>query len=145
MRSCQVRFRETSVSEPLTRCRKRIGDVETGVLTLSQDKVQRVPAYCLDGVRHAGGVNLIQAFVRNVGTCRPDVKGETQGGSTPKGESTDAGHRDGPTRISVEVSVMGMERRGWVIRPGCSANQRWEEPGAKAKPLKMAARMARAV
>ncbi|MGA2108907.1 MAG: hypothetical protein ABSH25_14830 [Syntrophorhabdales bacterium] len=31
------------MSEPLTRCRKRIGDVETGVLTLSQDKVQRVP------------------------------------------------------------------------------------------------------
>jgi len=29
-------------------------------------------------VRHKGGVNLVQAFVRNVGTCRPDVKGETQ-------------------------------------------------------------------
>jgi hypothetical protein len=32
----------------------------------------------LDGVRHAGGVNLNQALVWNVGTCRSDVKGETQ-------------------------------------------------------------------
>jgi len=35
-------------------------------------------AYCLSGVRHKGGVNLIQALVRNVGSCRPDVKGEAQ-------------------------------------------------------------------
>ena len=111
------------MSEPLTRCRKRIGDVETGVLTLSQDKVQRVPAYCLDGVRHAGGVNLIQALVWNVGTCRPDAKGEAQVGSTHEGESTDAGHRGGPTRSSVEVPVMGMERRGWVIRSYSVVNQ----------------------
>jgi hypothetical protein len=33
-----------------------------------------------------------------------------------KGESTDAGHRDGATRSSVEVSVMEMERRGCVDR-----------------------------
>ena len=31
-----------------------------------------------------------------------------------KGESTDAGHRDGATRSSAEVSVMEMERRGCV-------------------------------
>jgi hypothetical protein len=40
--------------------------------------VQGEPAYCLDGARHIGGVNLNQARVRNVGTCRPDVKGEIQ-------------------------------------------------------------------
>ena len=40
--------------------------------------VQREPVYCLVGVRHRNGMNLIQAFVRNVGTCRLDVKGETQ-------------------------------------------------------------------
>ena len=33
-----------------------------------------------------------------------------------KGESTDAGHRDGATRSSDEVSVMEMERRGCVDR-----------------------------
>jgi hypothetical protein len=86
-------------------------------------KVQRKPVYCLGGVRHAGGVNLNQAFVWNVGTCRPDVKGETQVGSTHEGKSTDAGHGGGPTRISVEVPVTGMERRGWVIWPYFLANQ----------------------
>jgi len=43
---------------------------------------------------------------------------------THKGESTDAEHRDGPTGSSVEVSVMEMERRGWIIWPYCLVNQR---------------------
>ena len=54
--------------------------------------------------------------MRNVGTCRPDDKGETQMRGPHKGESTEAGHGGGPTRISVEVSVMEMERRGWIDR-----------------------------
>jgi len=37
-----------------------------------------VPVYCLGGIRHKGGANLIQAFVGNVGTCRSDDKGEIQ-------------------------------------------------------------------
>ena len=40
--------------------------------------VQGKPVYCLSGVRHKDGVTLIQALVRNVGTCRSDDKGETQ-------------------------------------------------------------------
>jgi hypothetical protein len=42
---------------------------------LTTGQTQGEPAYCLGGVRHKGGVNLIQAFVRNAGNCRPDVKG----------------------------------------------------------------------
>jgi len=53
------------------------GDVETGRLTLLQDKSRGEPVYCLGGVRHRGGANLNQASVRNVGTCRSDDKGET--------------------------------------------------------------------
>ncbi|WP_321794739.1 FAD-binding oxidoreductase [Caballeronia sp. J97] len=30
------------------------------------------------GIRHIGGVTLTQASVRNLGTCRPDAKGEFQ-------------------------------------------------------------------
>jgi len=30
------------------------------------------------GIRHKGGMTLVQAFVRNVGTCRLDAKGEIQ-------------------------------------------------------------------
>jgi len=66
----------------------------------------------LDGVRHKGGLNLILAFVWNVGTCRFDAKGEIQGGRPTKGESTDAKHRGGLPRNSDEVSVMERERRG---------------------------------
>ena len=37
------------------------------------------PVAGVGGIRHRGGVNLDQARVRNVGTCRLDVKGEIQG------------------------------------------------------------------
>jgi hypothetical protein len=47
-------------------------------LTLLQDKSRGKPVYCLDGVRHKGGVNLNQALVWNVGTCGSDDKGEIQ-------------------------------------------------------------------
>ena len=39
-------------------------------------RVQREPTAWLVGIRHRGGVNLNQALVRNVGTCRLD---ETKG------------------------------------------------------------------
>ncbi len=41
-------------------------------------KVQEKPVYCLGGVRHEGGVSMIQALVRNVGTCRLDAKGKIE-------------------------------------------------------------------
>ena len=57
---------------------------------------------------------------------------------THESESTDAEHRGGPTRISDEVSVMEMERRGWIIWPYSLVNQRWEEPRGKATLLETA-------
>jgi hypothetical protein len=56
-------------------------------------------------------MTIIQALVRNMRTCRPDVKREAQV-ETPRGESIEAGHRGGSARSSDEVSVMEMERRG---------------------------------
>ena len=44
-------------------------------------QVQRGPAYCLGGIRHKGGASLIQGLVWNVGTGRPDDKGEARSGS----------------------------------------------------------------
>ena len=67
-------------------------------------EVREKPAYCLGGVRHKGSANLNQALVWNVGTCRPDDKGETQVRGPHEGESTEAGHRGGITRSSDEVS-----------------------------------------
>ena len=55
------------------------GDVvKTGDSSRSSGGVRRVPAYCPGGGRHKDGMNLIQAFARNVGTCRSDVKGKPQ-------------------------------------------------------------------
>ena len=73
-------------------------------------------------------MKLVQAFMWNMGTCRPDVKGEIQVGSPHKDESTDAGHRGGAARSSVEGAVMAVERRSGVIQPCFEANQLWDEP-----------------
>jgi hypothetical protein len=86
------------------------------------------PANCPSGVRHRSGVTLIQALVRNVGTCRPDDKGETQVRGPHEGESTDAGHRDGAVRSREEGSVMELDRRDCVVQLYRGVNQKWEEP-----------------
>ena len=52
-----------------------------------------------------------------------------------EGESTDAEHGGGLLRSSEEVSVMEMERRGWLIRLYDLVNQKWEEPLIKAMPM----------
>ena len=49
------------------------------------------------------------------GNLLPDDKGKIQVGPTYKYESTDAGKRDGTSRSSDEVPVMGMERRGRIF------------------------------
>jgi hypothetical protein len=79
---------------------------------------------------------VIRALVRNSGTCRPDgVAGQWSSpvprpvawSKNPKqqiceGESSDAGHRGGPTRSSYEGSVMGLERRGRVVLASLAVN-----------------------
>ena len=83
-----------------------------------------------------GGASVIRALVRNGGTCRPAVVGSQwrQGGpaaarasENPKqliceGESSHAGNRGGPSRISDEGSVMGLERRGRVVLVSLAIN-----------------------
>jgi len=67
------------------------------------------------GTWHEGGVTLIQALVRSMGTCRPDAKGEVQADSIRESESTDAGHRGGVACSRVEGSVMELDRKGDVV------------------------------
>ena len=64
-----------------------------------------------------------------------DVKGEAASGSNREGESTEAGRRGGAARSSVESPVMGLERRGCVVRPWLLANWKREEPVDEAKPF----------
>jgi hypothetical protein len=84
--------------------------------------VQGESAACLDDIRHRGGVTLNQAVVRNVGTCRLDVKRDVQG-RNPEDQRIDARHRDGATRSSEELGEGPRERRGRVIRFETSVNR----------------------
>ena len=61
-----------------------VGTVSKPGRVVNPGRVQREPAAWLVGTRHKGGVTLHQALVRNVGTCRLDVKGEIQG-ADPQG------------------------------------------------------------
>ena len=71
-----MRAGKANVSEPLTTCRKRRDVIETRLQSLAWDEARGVPADCPSGDRHEGGASPAQALVRNVGTCRPDAKGE---------------------------------------------------------------------
>jgi len=94
------------VSKPLTTCRNpKAMSKPRGYST--SGLTWEVPAYCPSGIRHTSGVISVQAPVRNVGTCRPDIgvsrgyPGLVPGGRTLKagkleGESTDAGHGGRP-------------------------------------------------
>jgi len=123
-----VRSRETSASEPLMKCRKVQDDAETGGNSLTRDELGGRPDFCPGGIRHRGGVTLDQAFVWNAGTCRSDVKGETQVGGPYEGESTNAENRGGATRSSDEGSVMGLERRGCIVQLWSEDNRQREDP-----------------
>jgi hypothetical protein len=112
-----VGLEETNASEPLMTCRNVFTDVETGIWSsIPRARVGGEPADCPTGVRHEGGVTLRQASIRNTGTRRSDGKGETQAVSHRKGLSTDAEHGGGDVRSREEGPVMGLDRRGVVIR-----------------------------
>ena len=57
-----------------------------------------------------------------------DAKGKGPSGPNRKAESTDAPERGGLPRSSDEGSVMGLERRGWVIAADLGQLVRREEP-----------------
>ena len=83
-RSRQVGSGEASVSEPLMKCRNAMGDVKTGGASISRDQLGGWPEGCSSGIRHVGGAKPDQALVRNVRTCRPDVKGDVQAAPTAR-------------------------------------------------------------
>ena len=78
--------------------------------------------------------------MRNVGTCRPDAKGEAQANSLCESQSTDAGHRGGGARSRDEGSVMGLDRRGVVVQQCYRSNPKGRTSVDKAKPFCIAKR-----
>jgi hypothetical protein len=126
-RSCQVGNKEMSASKLLKTCRKGLGDVKTGGIFVNPGSVWGLPVYCSHGVRHEGSMTLFWASVRNVGTGRSDAKGETQIGSPSTSESTEAEHRGGAACSRGEGPVMGLDRRGCIVRGYAVANRQREE------------------
>lgn len=124
---CQVGIEETNESEPLMTCRKFHQKMSKPGSPLAPGQGWAAPADGPIGIRHKGGVTSIQALVRNLGTCRPDAKGEIQAEGLRKGESTDAGHRGGDVRSRVEGSVMGSDRRGVIVRLYAAGNPQGED------------------
>ena len=51
----------------------------------------------------------------------------------PQGKSTNAERWDGPTRMSAEGPVMGLEQRGWIKRLYFELNWQQEETGEYSK------------
>jgi hypothetical protein len=91
-------------------CRKRKDDVKTGVESLSRDQRGRDPLTA----RVASGIKVarVRSWLEQ-GTWEPvaSMRREEPKWKPHKGQSTDARHRGGWACSSVEVPVMGMERR----------------------------------
>ena len=83
--------------------------------------------YCPDGVRHEGGVTLVQALVWNVGTCVSMLREQLKW-KPHQSLSTEARHRGGVARCSVEGSVMEPERRRDTVQFYWKVNRQREEP-----------------
>jgi hypothetical protein len=110
-----VRIGKANASEPPTKCRKRMDDVKTGVKSLLRDQRWRDPLTA----SVASGIKVARArFWLEQGTWEPvaSMLREKLKWKTHESLSTDAGHRGGWARSSVEVPVMGMERRGPITQ-----------------------------
>lgn len=136
-RARQVWITKASESEPPLKCRKRIDGIKTGVESLPREESggSLLTGQAVSGMN--GGASVVWALVWNGGTCCPAPAGgewrrygpAVAGGSeNPKqliceGQSSDAGRRGGPSRSSGEGPVMGLERRGRVVRAGYQINR----------------------
>ena len=96
-------------------CRKRMDDVKTGVESLLRDQRWGDPltASAASGIK----VARVRSWLEQ-GTWEPvaPMRREEPKWRSHEGQSTDAGHRGGWARSSVEVPVMGMERRGPITQ-----------------------------
>lgn len=100
----QVRIRKANVSEPSMRCRKGQNAIETRLRIKPWDEARKGPVYGPGGGRHRGGASRVQALVWNVGTERPDDKGEVRG--------------EAPRRASVPRRGAGADRFVVAAKPG---------------------------
>ena len=116
-----MRIGKANASEPPMKCRKRMDDVKTGVKSLLRDQRWGDPltASVASGIK----VARVRSWLER-GTWEPvaSMPREEPKWKTHEGQSTDARHRGGWACSSVEVPVMGMERRGPIIQSGHGVN-----------------------
>jgi hypothetical protein len=133
----QVWITKASASEPLMTCRKRIDGIETGVELLLRDE----PGGCLLTGQVVSGMKVARAWSGLLcGTLEPvaprprAASGAVLGPRPWRGRETSeqrelrgveyrVGHRGGPSRSSGEGPVIGLERRGRVVRAGFEVNR----------------------
>lgn len=85
-------------SEQSMTCRKAVQPTSKPDSVVDPGQAQTKPVYGLSGVRRRGCMNLIQAFVWNVGTCWFNLNIKVI-------------QRGGAIRSSDEAAVMAVERR----------------------------------
>ena len=111
--------------------------IETGVVSLFRDE----PGGCLLTGQAVSGVKVARAWsgllcgtrepVAPTGwsasgaglSCGRSSLARTPSSGNCEGESSCAGHRGGPSRISGEGPVIGLERRGRVVLAGFQVNR----------------------
>ena len=132
---CGSRRRAKAI--PLLRRRKRMNGIETGVVSLLRDEPggSLLIGQVVPGVKGARAWSGLLCGTREpvapmgrpasgaVLSCGRSSGARTPSSGNCEGESSDAGHRGGPTRISDEGPVMGLERRGRVVLVSLAANR----------------------
>src|SRR3954466_6966382 len=132
---CQVWIGKATAREPPMTCRKRMDDVKTGVESLPRDQRWGDPltASAASGMK----VARVRSWLGYV-TWEPvaSMLREEPKWKPHEGQSTDARHRGGWARSSVEVPVMGMERRSPITQSSSSGQlSNGEEPGGETQSM----------
>jgi hypothetical protein len=97
-----------------------LDDIKTGEVMLPRDEPIRnlFTGWAVSGIEMARA--RFRLLCGTAGTCAVMLR-ETVKRSQLKTQSTNAQHRGGPTRSSVERSVMGLEPRSRVVLPKSSS------------------------
>jgi hypothetical protein len=127
----QVWIRKTTEREPLMMRRKAREVIETRHEVWPWDKARKGPVYGPGGDRRIGGVSLIQAFVWNMGTWRPDATNRREAirtewptgplppeGRGPKARVKGETQREAPIRVRVPKRDAGTDQLVVAEKPG---------------------------